>query len=111
MLIFKKNIYEDYGLSPDYADLSKYPSAFSPFEFIKTALEDEVSLLEIAKKQPVQYWEEDSKQFYPNAHKLGDLILLEKFQNAIGDAGIIEQPIRNEGRSMFMIMAPPKQNK
>ena len=45
------------------------------------------------------------------AHRDLGIVLLEKFQNAIGEAGIIEQPIRNEGRSMFMIMAPPKQNK
>ena len=45
------------------------------------------------------------------AHKDLGVSLLEKFQNAIGDAGIVEQPIRNEGRSMFMIMAPPKQIK
>ena len=36
------------------------------------------------------------------------LVLMEKFENAIGEAGIVEQPVRNEGRSMFMIMAPPK---
>ena len=90
MLIFKKNIYEDYGPSPDHADLSKYPCAFSPFEFIKAALEDEVSLLEIAKKQPVQYWEEDSRQFYPNANKVGNLVLLEKFQSILLE-GLIQK--------------------
>jgi len=42
------------------------------------------------------------------AHKDLGLVLMEKFENAIGEAGIVEQPVRNEGRSMFMIMAPPK---
>ena len=42
------------------------------------------------------------------AHKDLGLVLMEKFQNAVGEAGIVEQPVRNEGRSMFMIMAPPK---
>ena len=42
------------------------------------------------------------------AHKYLGLVLMEKFENAIGEAGIVEQPVRNEGRSMFMIMAPPK---
>ena len=41
-------------------------------------------------------------------HKDLGLVLMEKFENAIGEAGIVEQPVRNEGRSMFMIMAPPK---
>ena len=42
------------------------------------------------------------------AHKDLGLVLMEKFENAIGEAGIVEQPVCNEGRSMFMIMAPPK---
>ncbi len=45
------------------------------------------------------------------AHKDLGVALLEKFQNAIGDSGIVEQPIRSEGRSMFMILAPPKKKK
>ena len=42
------------------------------------------------------------------AHKDLGLVLIERFQNMIGENGIVEQPVRNEGRSMFMILAPPK---
>ena len=42
------------------------------------------------------------------AHKDLGLLLIERFQNMIGENGIVEQPVRNEGRSMFMILAPSK---
>ena len=45
------------------------------------------------------------------AHKDLGVELLEKFQTEIGEDGSIEQPIRSEGRSMHMIIAPPKKRK
>ena len=45
------------------------------------------------------------------AHKDLGVELLEKFQAEIGEYGSIEQPIRSEGRSMHMIIAPPKKRK
>jgi translation initiation factor IF-3 len=42
------------------------------------------------------------------AHKDLGLVLIERFLNMIGENGIVEQPVRNEGRSMFMILAPSK---
>ena len=45
------------------------------------------------------------------AHKDLGIELLEKFQAEIGDGGTVEQPIRSEGRSMHMILAPPKKRK
>jgi translation initiation factor IF-3 len=45
------------------------------------------------------------------AHKDLGVDLLEKFQEQIGEDGCIEQPIRSEGRSMHMIIAPPKKKK
>ena len=45
------------------------------------------------------------------AHKDLGVELLEKFQAEIGDGGTVEQPIRSEGRSMHMILAPPKKRK
>lgn len=42
------------------------------------------------------------------AHKDLGVELLEKFQAEIGDDGTVEQPISSEGRSMHMILAPPK---
>ncbi len=45
------------------------------------------------------------------AHKDLGVELLEKFQAEIGEYGSVEQPIRSEGRSMHMIIAPPKKRK
>ncbi len=45
------------------------------------------------------------------AHKDLGRVLLEKFQVAIGENGLIEQPVRSENRSMFMIMSPSKKKK
>ena len=45
------------------------------------------------------------------AHKDLGVELLEKFQAEIGEYGSVEQPIRSEGRSMHMILAPPKKRK
>ena len=45
------------------------------------------------------------------AHKDLGVELLEKFQAEIGEDGSVEQPIRSEGRSMHMIIAPPKKRK
>ena len=45
------------------------------------------------------------------AHKDLGIELLQKFQEQIGEDGSIEQPIRSEGRSMHMIIAPPKKKK
>ena len=45
------------------------------------------------------------------AHKDLGVELLEKFQAEIGDDGTVEQPISSEGRSMHMILAPPKKRK
>jgi|AJXC01.1.fsa_nt_gi bacterial translation initiation factor 3 (bIF-3) len=42
------------------------------------------------------------------AHKDLGVELLERFQAEIGDDGTVEQPISSEGRSMHMILAPPK---
>ena len=45
------------------------------------------------------------------AHKDLGVELLEKFQAEVGEYGSVEQPIRSEGRSMHMILAPPKKRK
>ena len=45
------------------------------------------------------------------AHKDLGIELLEKFQTEIGDGGTVEQPITSEGRTMHMILAPPKKRK
>lgn len=34
--------------------------------------------------------------------------LLERFQQELGERAVLEQPPKNEGRSVFMILSPPK---
>jgi translation initiation factor IF-3 len=45
------------------------------------------------------------------AHKDLGKALIEKFQETIGEQGVVEQPLRSEGRSMFIVLAPPKKKK
>lgn len=45
------------------------------------------------------------------AHKNLGVALLEKFQVAVLEKGTVEQPIKGEGRSMFMVLAPPKKKR
>lgn len=45
------------------------------------------------------------------AHKELGEVLLERFQEAVGDKGAVEQPIKSEGRIMYMILAPTKGSK
>ncbi len=42
------------------------------------------------------------------ARKELGLALLERFQQELGEKAVLEQPAKSEGRSMFMILSPPK---
>ena len=41
-------------------------------------------------------------------HRDIGISLLEKFQETIGEKGVIEQPLKDEGRSITLILAPSK---
>ena len=45
------------------------------------------------------------------AHKDMGRVLLNKFLEEVGERSIVEQPIMDEGRNMFMILAPPHKKK
>jgi hypothetical protein len=92
MLIFKNNIYDRKELgfagffrSPD----PDYDAWFDPRHFIETALTEEEEILSFIEKQPIQYWREDASQFFPNAFKIGDLVILRKIFEII-QAGFSE---------------------
>ncbi|GJL80123.1 MAG: hypothetical protein NPINA01_31120 [Nitrospinaceae bacterium] len=79
MLIFKNNIYDRKELgsaglirSPD----PDYDAGFDPAHFVETALNEEDEIIAFIEKQPVQYWREDVEKFFPNACKIGNLIIL-----------------------------------
>ena len=81
MLIFKNNIYNQNELgfagffrSPD----PDYDAWFDPRHFIETALTEEKEIFSFIEKQPSQYWREDVSKFFPNACKIGNLIILRK---------------------------------
>lgn len=41
-------------------------------------------------------------------HREIGMTLLEKFQDLIGENGVVEQPLKDEGRSITLILAPNK---
>ena len=45
------------------------------------------------------------------AHKDMGRALLNKFLEEVGERSVVEQPIMDEGRNMFMILAPPRKQK
>lgn len=88
MLIFRNNIYDRKELelsgiirSPD----PDYDAWFHPGHFIETALTEEEEILSFIEKQPSQYWSEDASQFFPNACKIGNLIIIRKILKILGN--------------------------
>ena len=74
MLVFKNNIYDrqEMGLTrhsstPDI----EYDELFNPLSLLMVALEEENGVLDFLERQPIEYWPEDSKKFYPYAYKIG----------------------------------------
>jgi hypothetical protein len=80
MLIFKNNIYEkrsDHTFPGAPPALPDGALPLDPYEFIKTGLIEEKSVLRIIAGQPKQFWEQDAQNFYPNAWKIGPLPILD----------------------------------
>ena len=81
MLIFKKNIYDRRELSPNrYSPSSdiEYDELFDPRNLLSVALEEESDVINFLKRQPTEYWPQDSKKFYPRAHKMGSYTIFDK---------------------------------
>lgn len=88
MLIFKNNIYDrqEMGLSPHSSTLDiEYDELFNPLHLITVALDEEKSVLDFLERQPLEYWPEDSKKFYPQAHKIGSRSVLHSLRRILKD--------------------------
>ena len=71
MLIFKKNIYDRREISTNrYSPSSdiECDDLFDPRNLLSVALEEESDVISFLKRQPTEYWPQDSKKFYPRAH-------------------------------------------
>ena len=80
MLIFKKNIYDQREISSNLYSLSsdiEYDELFDPRNLLSVALEEESDVISFLKRQPTEYWPQDSKKFYPKAHKMGSYTIFD----------------------------------
>ena len=80
MLIFKKNIYDQREISPNLYPPSsdiEYDELFDPHNLLFVALEEESDVISFLKRQPAEYWPQDSKKFYPIAHKMGSYTIFD----------------------------------
>ena len=80
MLILKKNIYDRREISPNLYPLSsdiEYDELFDPRNLLSVALEEESDVISFLKRQPTEYWPQDSKKFYPKAHKMGSYTIFD----------------------------------
>lgn len=74
MLIFKNNIYnrKEKGLTRHSPTSdSEYDELFDPHHLLAVVLEEESCVLDFLGRQPLKYWPEDSKKFYPHVGKIG----------------------------------------
>jgi len=95
MLIFKNNIYDrqEMGITrhsptPDI----EYDELFDPLHFLKVALDEENAVLDFLERQPLQYWSEDSKKFFPIACKIGSRSIFRSLRSILND-GLNERTI------------------
>jgi hypothetical protein len=78
MLIFKSNIYEKKGSPFTAKQPVEYYELFDPFNFVKSALQEEMEVIEVLMRQPKEYRNEDTSKFYPNSYKFGSLSILQE---------------------------------
>ena len=88
MLIFKNNIYDRkelglVGLSP--TPDPDYDEWFDTHHFIESALNEEDEILSYVERQPRNFWKEDTKNFYPYAHKIGGLPVIRNLLRILRD--------------------------
>ena len=88
MLTFSSNIYDrqEMGLTrhsstPDI----EYDELFNPLHFLAVALDEEHDVLNFLERQPLEYWPEDSKKFYPHAYKIGSRSIFSSLRRILKD--------------------------
>jgi hypothetical protein len=80
MLIFKKNICSRQQISPNGYSSNfdiEVNELFDPRALLSVALEEETDVISFLKRQPTEYWPQDSKKFYPIAHKIGNYTIFD----------------------------------
>ncbi len=88
MLIFKKNIYNRREISPDGHSPSaeiEYDELFDPHNLLAVALEEESDVISFLKRQPTEYWPQDSKKFYPRSHRIGSYAIFDNLLHILND--------------------------
>ena len=43
----------------------EYDELFNPLHLLVVMLDEEIGVLDFLERQPLEYWPEDSKKFYP----------------------------------------------
>ena len=67
--------------SPDI----EYDELFNPHHLLAIALDEEKNLLDFLERQSLEYWPEDSKKFYPHAHKIGSRSVFRSLQSILNE--------------------------
>ena len=84
MLILKKNILNLNSKIPfGFPDEKEYPPAFNPNDLLEAALREEENRVYFFLKKSIRFSEKDSRKFYPNAYKIGDIKLIRNFINIL----------------------------
>ena len=93
MLIFKSNIYDRqeigftrHSSTPDI----EYDELFNPFHLLAVSLDEERCVLDFLERQPLEYWPEDSRKFYPQAYKIGGRSVFRSLQCILND-GLLDR--------------------
>jgi len=88
MLIFKSNIHDrqekGFTRQSSIPDI-EYDELFNPFHLLAVSLGEENGVLGFLERQSPEYWSEDSKRFYPQAHKIGSLPIFRSLRCILED--------------------------
>jgi len=88
MLIFKNNIYDRQEIGPSRHSPTpdiEYDKLFNPLNLLSVALDEESDVLDFLGCQLEEYWPEDSKTFYPRAHKIGSRVIFHNLLRVLKD--------------------------
>ena len=70
----------------------EYDELFNPLHFLSVALDEENGVFNFLERQPLEYWLEDSKKFYPQTFKIGSRSIFRSLRRILED-GLNERTI------------------
>ena len=88
MLIFKNNIYDRQEMGSTHHSSTpdiEYDELFNPLNLLVVALDEENDVLDFLERQPLGYWPEDSKKFYPHTRKIGSRPIFHNLRHILKD--------------------------